>query len=113
MSVPSVPPPIYSQQVEGTSALSGNIVAAPTEAQLLISPSPNSVHFQKGFLGADDHERAAIEGELHIKGINSDDWESVFVPNHRRLPREAHTCAPATGHCLFIPMSLLTARKWS
>ncbi|EJD04183.1 uncharacterized protein FOMMEDRAFT_35956, partial [Fomitiporia mediterranea MF3/22] len=48
------------------------------DAQLLISPSGNATHFQKGYLGAND-ERAAIEGELQIKGVPLDIWESLTI----------------------------------
>ena len=48
------------------------------EIQLLITPSPDSVHFQNGYLGADG-ERAAIEGEVHVKGGDKDMWNSVYA----------------------------------
>ena len=46
--------------------------------QLLISPSPGTVQFQKGYLGAQG-ERAAIEGELQIKGAAENQWDSAQV----------------------------------
>ena len=46
--------------------------------QLLISPSPGAVQFQKGYLGAQG-ERAAIEGELQIKGTEEGQWDSAQV----------------------------------
>ncbi|KAF8475437.1 hypothetical protein JB92DRAFT_2823099 [Gautieria morchelliformis] len=46
--------------------------------QLLISPSPGAVQFQKGYLGAHG-ERAAIEGELQIKGAEQGQWDSAQV----------------------------------
>ena len=46
--------------------------------QILIIPiADGSVHFQKGYLGA-DNERAAIEGELQIKSAEADfRWRKV------------------------------------
>ncbi|KIJ45594.1 hypothetical protein M422DRAFT_59771 [Sphaerobolus stellatus SS14] len=46
--------------------------------QLLICPAPNAVQFQKGYLGAQG-ERAAIEGELLIKGAEPAQWDSVMI----------------------------------
>ncbi|KAH8100629.1 hypothetical protein BXZ70DRAFT_1000326 [Cristinia sonorae] len=43
-----------------------------------IIPTANSIGFQKGFLGADT-ERAAIEGELQIKGGNGGRWGKVTI----------------------------------
>ncbi len=61
-----LPPPIYPQD------------AAQSEPQILIIPATNSLRFQQGFLGA-DAERAAIEGELQIKGTDSVRWQKVSV----------------------------------
>ncbi|KAF8587263.1 hypothetical protein K439DRAFT_1385900, partial [Ramaria rubella] len=57
-----LPPPTYAEH----------------RTQLLISPSPDAVQFQKGFLGAQG-ERAAIEGELQIKGAEQDQWDSATI----------------------------------
>src|SRR5882672_10509085 len=46
--------------------------------KLLIAPSADAVQFQKGFLGAQG-ERAAIEGELQIKGAREGQWDSAQV----------------------------------
>jgi len=70
------PPPIYSPEDPDDSIDSNHDSAQ--EPQLLIVPTVDSVNFQKGFLGAED-ERAAIEGELQIKGANSDTWAKVYV----------------------------------
>ncbi|KAF8527933.1 hypothetical protein BU17DRAFT_38747 [Hysterangium stoloniferum] len=58
----NLPPPTYEEQ----------------RTQLLISPPPGAVQFQKGFLGAHG-ERAAIEGELQIKGAEPGQWDKVQV----------------------------------
>ncbi|RPD63055.1 hypothetical protein L227DRAFT_522029 [Lentinus tigrinus ALCF2SS1-6] len=57
--------------------------AAPPDAagpQILIIPvTEDAVHFQKGYLGA-DNERAAIEGELQIKSADAEfRWRKVSV----------------------------------
>ncbi|KAI5121329.1 hypothetical protein M0805_003796 [Coniferiporia weirii] len=84
MSVPTVPPPTYDQQHEQSlsqhPAAQGSSESAlvPSEAQLLISPSPGASHFQKGYLGAHG-ERAAVEGELQIKGVPVASWESLSI----------------------------------
>ncbi|KAK7463736.1 hypothetical protein VKT23_005673 [Stygiomarasmius scandens] len=70
------PPPIYSPEDPDDSIDSSH--DSTQEPQLLIVPTVDSVNFQKGFLGAED-ERAAIEGELQIKGANSDTWAKVTV----------------------------------
>ena len=77
-SIPSVPPPLYSQNdvVDRQEGNSGQYI--DSEAQLLISPLGNAPNFQKGYLGASD-ERAAIEGEVQIKGVSIETWENLFV----------------------------------
>ena len=71
----SVPPPTYSQQdpVESVNIQAYEDQSAP---QILIIPTANAVNFQKGFLGADG-ERAAMEGELQVKGAAPDSWGRV------------------------------------
>ncbi|KAH9175521.1 hypothetical protein EDB89DRAFT_1847800 [Lactarius sanguifluus] len=49
-----------------------------SEPQILIIPATDSLRFQQGFLGADG-ERAAIEGELQIKGTDSVRWRKVTM----------------------------------
>lgn len=70
----SEPPPTYSQNAYHVA----DNAVVPTEPQVLIVPHSNGVGFQKGYLGADG-ERAAIEGELQIKGITSRPWGPVYV----------------------------------
>ncbi|KAH9044742.1 hypothetical protein EDB85DRAFT_2138265 [Lactarius pseudohatsudake] len=62
--------PIYAQDAA---------VSPPqSEPQILIIPATDSLRFQQGFLGADG-ERAAIEGELQIKGTDSVRWRKVTM----------------------------------
>jgi len=70
-----VPPPTYSQEdpVDSTNL---QPLHDTTEPQILIIPTVDAVNFQKGFLGADG-ERAAIEGELQIKGVEAERWARV------------------------------------
>ncbi|KAF8167955.1 hypothetical protein B0H34DRAFT_645496 [Crassisporium funariophilum] len=70
-----LPPPIYSRQdpVDLTSPQSDL-----SEPQILLIPTVDAVNFQKGFLGAEG-ERAAIEGELQIKGADADRWTRVTI----------------------------------
>ncbi|KAF8912811.1 hypothetical protein CPB84DRAFT_1759565 [Gymnopilus junonius] len=50
----------------------------PSEPQILIIPTTDSVNFQKGFLGAEG-ERATIEGELQLKAVDAARWGRVVV----------------------------------
>lgn len=68
------PPPTYSQ--DDLSDVDAESRAG--EPQILIVPPPGGVSFQKGFLGADG-ERAAVEGEVLIKGITHGQWRRVYV----------------------------------
>ncbi|KAF7969230.1 hypothetical protein HWV62_27947 [Athelia sp. TMB] len=70
-------PPLYSQDAPemnaeesfaNTSASDG--ILALEGPQILILPTTDAISFQKGFVGAEG-ERAAIEGELQIKGATS------------------------------------------
>lgn len=76
--VESLPPPIYSQQDPDGSlhSTSGPHDPSIPEPQILIVPSADTVNFQQGYLGADG-ERAAIEGELQIKGAEPGHWAKV------------------------------------
>ena len=47
------------------------------EAQIEILPASDALSFQSGYLGADD-ERAAMEGEVHLKGAGGG-WEKLSV----------------------------------
>lgn len=73
MSIPLVPPPTYSRQ-STTQPHTDDF----SDAQLLISSPHNSSTFQRGYLGVTD-ERPAIEGEIQIKGVPVDSWQSVLV----------------------------------
>lgn len=70
----SLPPPNYAQQGANTS----ESVQHQIEPQILIIPATDSLRFQQGFLGADG-ERAAIEGELQVKGTDTFRWRKVSV----------------------------------
>ncbi|KAJ3798818.1 hypothetical protein GGU11DRAFT_557350 [Lentinula aff. detonsa] len=74
MSEP-LPPPTYdvSASSDTTDSTDGH-----SHPQLLIVPTVDAVNFQKGYLGAED-ERAAIEGELQIKGAASEVWDKVAM----------------------------------
>ncbi len=65
----NIPPPTYSQQDPVNAGHQHN----PSEPEILIIPTVDAVNFQKGFLGAEG-ERAAIEGELQIKGADVERW---------------------------------------
>jgi neural Wiskott-Aldrich syndrome protein len=69
----TVPPPIYAQH--GPSMPQSD---PQSEPQILIIPATDSLRFQQGFLGAEG-ERAAIEGELQVKGTDSVRWRKVSV----------------------------------
>lgn len=71
----TVPPPTYSQQ-DPDDVSSDTTESSDGPPQLLIVPTVDAVNFQKGYLGADG-ERAAIEGELQIKGADSEAWDKV------------------------------------
>lgn len=71
----SEPPPTYSLDAEDVAEGAAPVAVEP---QIQIIPCADSIGFQKGYLGA-DHERAAIEGELQIKGAESHRWGKVFV----------------------------------
>lgn len=71
----SLPPPTYSQQ-DPVDSNSSQTYQDLSEPQILIIPTVDAVNFQKGFLGAEG-ERAAIEGELQIKGVDPHRWERV------------------------------------
>ncbi|KAF9056316.1 hypothetical protein BJ165DRAFT_1412475 [Panaeolus papilionaceus] len=76
-----LPPPTYSQQdPDGDSQPESNlnISATQTDPQILILPTIDAVNFQKGYLGAEG-ERASIEGEVHIKGVDPTHWERITI----------------------------------
>ena len=79
MASDCAPPPTYSP---GSLESNGTSDAADhDEPQLLIAPTVDAINFQKGYLGADG-ERAAIEGELQIKGAELERWTKVSVLNY-------------------------------
>ncbi|KXN89886.1 hypothetical protein AN958_04890 [Leucoagaricus sp. SymC.cos] len=74
------PPPIYSQEDptsldQRTPQSNADIPHGP---EILILPTIDSINFQKGYLGAED-ERAAIEGEVQVKGIDQEHWSKLIV----------------------------------
>lgn len=72
----SLAPPIYSQQEDVPET--SNTLDVALDPQILIIPSSDAINFQKGYLGADG-ERAAVEGELQIKGAEAGRWARVQV----------------------------------
>jgi hypothetical protein len=77
-----LPPPIYSQEDPDEAGLSlaepSPSATTDSEPQMLIIPTADAINFQKGYLGAEG-ERAAIEGELQIKGAEPGHWVKVSV----------------------------------
>ena len=72
-------PPSYSREApDSTSSLSNS--DDDGSPQIVISPTVDALNFQKGYLGAEG-ERAAIEGELQIKGVDPAEWAQVYVHN--------------------------------
>ncbi|KAL0072114.1 hypothetical protein AAF712_001037 [Marasmius tenuissimus] len=70
-----LPPPTYSsQEADDGDSVDESQSDSPPQPQILIVPTV--VNFQKGYLGADG-ERAAIEGELQLKGAKPEDWNKV------------------------------------
>ncbi|EGN98231.1 hypothetical protein SERLA73DRAFT_91497 [Serpula lacrymans var. lacrymans S7.3] len=72
----SGPPPIYSQECPNDTSSDSEICAA--DPQIIIVPTTDAINFQRGYLGADG-ERAAIEGELQIKGAEPRQWKKVTM----------------------------------
>jgi neural Wiskott-Aldrich syndrome protein len=74
-------PPLYSRQ-DATQDKEGGEpaeIGLPEEStQLIIAPANEASQFQMGQLGAPG-ERAAIEGEIQIKGAHEGIWERVLV----------------------------------
>lgn len=63
-----VPPPTYEHE---------------NDTQIEILPASDALSFQSGYLGADD-ERAAMEGEVHLKGAGAG-WDKLSVALRPRL----------------------------
>lgn len=76
---PESAPPIYSQEDPEDSLIAEdtNTALLIPEPHILIIPA-DANNFQKGYVGAEG-ERAAIEGELQIKGGRPGQWDKVFV----------------------------------
>ncbi|KAF5337328.1 hypothetical protein D9611_003314 [Ephemerocybe angulata] len=73
-----LPPPSYSQQ-DSVAPLAAPEQPLPAhDPQIVLLPTVDAVNFQKGYLGAEG-ERAAIEGEIQIKGIEPNRWNRVSV----------------------------------
>ena len=70
-------PPLYSQEDPEVTRRPSN---GPHDfgTQILIIPTTDTINFQKGYVGAED-ERAAVEGELQIKGSEPGQWDKVYV----------------------------------
>ncbi|KAG1833964.1 hypothetical protein EV424DRAFT_858619 [Suillus variegatus] len=68
----TAPPPNYSPECPQ------NLLRALDEPisglQIFIIPATDTLTFQKGYLGAEG-ERAAIEGEIHVKGAQPGQWK--------------------------------------
>jgi hypothetical protein len=72
----SAPPPIYSPgHDQNSSQAVDETISGP---QIFIVPAADTLAFQKGYLGAEG-ERAAIEGEIHVKGAQPGQWKNVLV----------------------------------
>jgi len=69
------PPPIYSQQ-DPTFFGQGATQNEFHCPEILILPTIDSVNFQKGYLGVEE-ERAAIEGEIQVKGADQHRWSKL------------------------------------
>lgn len=73
-------PPLYSQEDPEVARRpsNGSISAQDFGTQILIIPTTDAINFQKGYVGAEG-ERAAVEGELQIKGAGPGQWDKVCV----------------------------------
>ncbi|KAK7694542.1 hypothetical protein QCA50_001728 [Cerrena zonata] len=71
-------PPTYTQDSDPSDDGSQLSLSTADEPQILIIPAADSIGFQAGFLGA-DFERAAVEGEIHVKAAQRIQWKKVTV----------------------------------
>lgn len=110
MSVPTVPPPTYELEDEFARGQPSAAPDFPTEAQLLISPSGNTSQFQKGYLGATD-ERAAVEGEIQIKGVPVASWDNLWVLVILTRIRSDHADCPFCNSVLVRSISLVSKEE--
>lgn len=84
-----LPPPSYSQQDPVVSPRhSEEHISDP---QIVLLPTVDAVNFQKGFLGAEG-ERAAIEGEIQVKGLEPTKWNRVYVSSVSRRNASNEIC---------------------
>ncbi|KAF9650088.1 hypothetical protein BDM02DRAFT_3093822 [Thelephora ganbajun] len=72
------PPPLYTPD---TPAGDDGPDDGEVDPQILIIPTSSDAEFQKGYLGVEG-ERAAVEGELQIKGIRASACQKVLVSLH-------------------------------
>ena len=70
-------PPLYSQEDPEFARRPSNS-AQDFGTQILIVPTIDAINFQKGYVGAEG-ERAAVEGELQIKGAEPGQWDKMYV----------------------------------
>ncbi|KAG1826102.1 uncharacterized protein BJ212DRAFT_1444081 [Suillus subaureus] len=75
----TAPPPNYSPVCP--QDLPGALDEPISGLQIFIIPAADTFAFQKGYLGAEG-ERAAIEGEIHVKGAQPGQWKYVTVALH-------------------------------
>ncbi|KAH7883726.1 hypothetical protein F5I97DRAFT_1577829 [Phlebopus sp. FC_14] len=79
MPADDAPPPLYSphgpREEFPDTHNDGTELPWP---QLLILPAADAIDFQKGYVGADG-ERAAMEGEIHVKGAQPGMWKKLSV----------------------------------
>jgi hypothetical protein len=61
-------------------------MTSTSTGQLVLVPSPASDSFQLGHLGV-DHEQAALEGQVHLKGIDPATIQSWCGTCSCSLPR--------------------------
>ncbi|KAH7915384.1 hypothetical protein BJ138DRAFT_122654 [Hygrophoropsis aurantiaca] len=75
----AVPPPIYCQESPCEISPSAGVQnPGQPSLQIIILPAADAISFQNGYVGAEG-ERAAIEGELHLKGAESAQWNKVTI----------------------------------
>ncbi|KAF9240917.1 hypothetical protein BU15DRAFT_45429 [Melanogaster broomeanus] len=79
MPADTAPPPQYSQHGPRDDLAIAHRDSSDTSGlQLLIVPAVDGINFQKGYVGAEG-ERAALEGEVHIKGAQPGAWKKVSI----------------------------------
>ncbi|KAF9229461.1 hypothetical protein BS17DRAFT_825211 [Gyrodon lividus] len=97
MPVDFAPPPRYSQHgPRDALPLAHSDCSDILGLQLLIVPTVDGINFQKGYVGAEG-ERAAMEGEVHVKGAQPGVWRKVSV--------SLRTTESAYGHEIELSVS--------